>query len=284
LNDLSRQSVIMDATTAQLAALGLSETSAPPATFHGWSRLPDEVKVEILAHNLDQPDVVDAVTHRKVFKAQLEPIIGTQNRELVSLALETYYNRNTFKVTVYELSTRTSCPPAASGHLIKTMEVHVGECGFYAHESLETMLIEWDNGWTSILTPLRPLDEGLINQLTWDRPDFGRARRAWQGSFPNLRTLHFSLRSRFHIQPQVISQLLQLCHRCGVSATQVQRLGERLRETSIELRATKATAVIERILFRPYDDDDGAEEPPVYCECSKPISDRIVQMATKPKD
>jgi len=42
----------------------------PPATFHGWSRLPDELKVEILAQNLDQKDGVDLIAFRPVPQAR----------------------------------------------------------------------------------------------------------------------------------------------------------------------------------------------------------------------
>jgi hypothetical protein len=106
--------------------------------------------VAILAHNLDQPYAVDANTHNKVLKQQLKLMIGTRNRELVSLALETYYNRNTFKVTIATLSvwepTRVSHPPAASGHLIRAMEVQADGCWVFCCHSLEDMLVKRYSG------------------------------------------------------------------------------------------------------------------------------------------
>jgi hypothetical protein len=168
LEDTSRQPVIMAAPTPPLAALEFSETSAPPSTFYGWLRLPDEVKVEILAHNLDQPDVVDANTHRAVLRRHLEPIIGTQNRKFVSLALEAYSNRNTFKVYIHHKDrydhVDISHPSLAYGHLIRKMEVdaigHIFPSGWH---TLRHMLVRAFTGWTRILIPSRPLDEELIN-------------------------------------------------------------------------------------------------------------------------
>jgi hypothetical protein len=70
-----------------------------------------------------------------------------------------------------------------------------------------------------------------------------------------------------------------------------QQLLERHQETSIELRATKATAVFESIPSDPYDNNNNNNNnnndfdgPPVYCECFGPISDLVARMATKPKD
>jgi hypothetical protein len=40
-----------------------SESSTPPTTFHGWSRLPDELKVKILAHNIVHSDAINDNTH-----------------------------------------------------------------------------------------------------------------------------------------------------------------------------------------------------------------------------
>jgi hypothetical protein len=64
-----------------------------------------------------------------------------------------------------------------------------------------------------------------------------------------------------------------------------QQLLERHQETSIELRATKATVVFESIPSDPYDNNNNdSDGPPVYCECFGPISDLVARMTTKPKD
>jgi hypothetical protein len=57
----------------------------------------------------------------------------------------------------------------------------------------------------------------------------------------------------------------------------------------VELRATKATATIERVPYdyEPPDEDTEPEDrikgPPVVCKCTKRLSDRVAVMATKPK-
>jgi hypothetical protein len=245
--------------------------------------------VKILAHNLDQPTAIDGKAHKKILKSLLSPIIGTLNRQLVLIALETYYTWNTFKVTIDHNErvqfVDVNHPPATYGHLIRKMEVHARGCNFVWDTLEEILVLAW-TGWSRVLTPARPLDQQLIAKwaTTNRHPNLDPDKTTWQNSFPNLRTLHITLSSWFDYKESFGS-----CPRCDLCAHRVQDIAGILKETSIELRAIKATATIERV---PYDyespDEDAEPEdrikgPPVVCKCTKRLSDRVAVMATKPK-
>jgi hypothetical protein len=259
-------------------------------TFHWWSRLPDELKVEILAHHLDQPDAIDGKTHKKIIERQLSPIIGTQNRQLVSIALETYYTRNTIVVTVDHNKRVQFCdvnhPPAAYGHFIRKMTVHARACIFVWSTLEELLVLAW-TGWSRLLTPTRPLDQKLIAKwaATNKYPNLNPDKNTWQESFPNLRTLHLTLSSYFPYNEKYGE-----CKKCDLCSHRVQDLAGILKETRIGLKAKKATATIERVPL-DYGESDGDDEDPdeimgplVICKYSKRLSDRIVVVATKPKE
>jgi hypothetical protein len=55
-------------------------------TFHAWSRLPTELKLEILSYHLKQSNSIRRLSHMW----NLGAILGTRNRELVTLGLEAY--------------------------------------------------------------------------------------------------------------------------------------------------------------------------------------------------
>jgi hypothetical protein len=100
--------------------------------------------VKILAHNLDQPTAIDDKAHKKILKSLLSPIIGTLNRQLVLIALETYYTWNTFKVTIDHneraQSVDVNHPPATYGHFIRKVEVHARGC-ISVWDTLEEILV-----------------------------------------------------------------------------------------------------------------------------------------------
>jgi hypothetical protein len=70
----------------------------PPTRFYNWSKLPDELKVEILSHYLTFTDPITAVHHQYLMETILDPLILTGSRDFVALALKTYYNKNTFEL------------------------------------------------------------------------------------------------------------------------------------------------------------------------------------------
>jgi hypothetical protein len=61
-------------------------------TFHGWSRLHDELQIRILAQNLDFDCGLDAYDHYNYFEEHVISLISTRNRHLANLALEVYYD------------------------------------------------------------------------------------------------------------------------------------------------------------------------------------------------
>ncbi|KAF2125803.1 hypothetical protein P153DRAFT_399941 [Dothidotthia symphoricarpi CBS 119687] len=87
---------------APIAELQLLYMSAsPPTTFHDWSRLPVELKLEVLAHHLTFNEKIDRQFHPGVLSNQLGHIIGTKNRELVTMALGTYELNYALQVLLY---------------------------------------------------------------------------------------------------------------------------------------------------------------------------------------
>ncbi|KAF1829935.1 hypothetical protein BDW02DRAFT_125118 [Decorospora gaudefroyi] len=76
----------------------------PPKTFHGWSRLPDELQLEVLSHHLIYYTLIRASTHRELLNKLLFPLIGTRNRHLANLAQEVYYRGNQFAFCISQLS------------------------------------------------------------------------------------------------------------------------------------------------------------------------------------
>ena len=265
------------------------DTSLNTTTFHGWSRLPDELKAQILAHHLGQSSI-DGEEHKKLLKSHLWPIIGTQNRQLVAIALEAYYTRNTFRVTIDHNKRVQFCdvnhPPTTYGHLIRKITVNARSCIFVWVTLEELLVLAW-TGWGRILTPTRPLNKRLILKwaITDKHPNLRRDNTTWQKLFSNLQTLHLTLISYFPY-----NERFGACARCDLCEHRVEDMAGILKETAIELKAEKVTAKIMRVPFdysemrEDEDDFDKIMGAPVVCTCTKRLSDRIAQMATKPKE
>lgn len=112
-----------------------------PEFAEGWRKLPDELRVEVLAHNLvcRQPIVHNHV--RSGDKLRLDCALGTQLRhhlalgpEFASLARQIFYERNTFTVRYNEL------PPIAVRGYIRSISMN--EKHRYSHESVSWKILE----------------------------------------------------------------------------------------------------------------------------------------------
>jgi hypothetical protein len=230
---------------ARLMCLSINSPGA--STFYDWTRLPDELKVEVLTHHLDQDDSIDKDKHEVIFDSRLEPLISTGNRALVTIASETYYTRNLFKVTF--CNSREAWflyyPPTPYGHLIRHLEV----------ENPRSSLIRSIDKLGHSFTAWRYL-------LSSTRPE----NVAWQANFPNLQTLRISM-SRIHEGPWMVRTFRE-CPGCQLYWLSIQKFTEVLAQTSIELKAKKVTAF------------DSTKSD---CGCLNETLRTIERMATKPK-
>jgi hypothetical protein len=208
------------------------------STFHHWTRLPDELKVEVLAHYLDQDDFIDESKHSIIFESHLGPIVGTRNRELTTIALETYYTRNKFKATINEIHvvSRLYYPPASYGYMIRHLQIEITDP--YYLDSLDEE--EWPADWLwvpwhHLLAPTKPTEAEKGAYL-----DTGTV--AWQAHFPNFQTLRVSIDVQCYGYMMKDDTVFHGCRRCGFWTTSTQLFTELLVQSSTELKATHVTA------------------------------------------
>jgi hypothetical protein len=67
-------------------------------SFHLWSSLSTELKLEVLVYCLESPFILGETEHRRILRQTPGPIIQTRNAELVQLAQDVYYKENTFQI------------------------------------------------------------------------------------------------------------------------------------------------------------------------------------------
>jgi len=263
------------------------------ATFQGWSRLPDELKVQILAHNLDQKDGIKpsehdpifadqlmstigtrdpmdgikSTAHTRVFAEQLTSIIGTRNRELTTLALETYYTRNVFKVTIDirfpSHRTYIQHPPPAYGHLIRRMEVLVYTC--YMYMMTPRLLLQKSSTMRHILSPSpkSPLGGDVALNLFALLPHEYSVSTLWQANFMHLQSLAF--RFEYPAQKEIALFIRPgECDHCGLAPFQVERVLTAVQGMHIALQAAKTTVVFTST-----------------CPCLTRLAQLLARMATK---
>ena len=239
----------------------------PPATFHGWSRLPDELKVEILAHNLDQTNGIDSIAHSRVFAEQLTSIIGTRDREFTTLALETYYTRNVFQVTIDE-DIQKKCayvqhPPAAYGHFIRRMEVLA--CTHYLYWMLPRLLVTGSSAMRCILSrsPKSPLGGDDAFDLFALLPHDYIVSTVWQANFMHLQSLAF--RFEYPMQKEIaLFKRPGECDHCGLAPIHVEKVLTAVQGLHMALQAAKTTVVFASA-----------------CPCLTRLAQLLARMATK---
>jgi hypothetical protein len=173
-------------------------TATPPETFHGWPDLPNEIKLEVLAHYLSRTTTIDADTHASIVEGDLGQLISTRNRELVACAIDSYYKSNTFRAKInfnYVDNTGVNdyfsmkYPPAAHGAHIRHLEIDILECNF--GYSFEDTLLPSRSGWRFLLNLTRPLNITAYNRNPYQYrlPAELSRQDEWQARFPHLRTL-----------------------------------------------------------------------------------------------
>jgi hypothetical protein len=252
-----------------------SNPTSAPATFHAWLDLPDELKLKILSHLLDVSDTIEKHGHDRMLATNLRSIIGTRNSHLTTLALETYYKRNTFQATcsltpvnsaedgpdMYQRCFRY--PPRVYGAQLRHLVIVDTHCEF--RRSLEDALLPKRSAWRYLLKASRALDHSRYTLPP--KPTGSLDTESWGAALPNLKTLELQLTLKFQIGFPLLPT------RCIISSGRRLKLEKWLAETEPRFKAQKVEVQIRHTT---------AEKPFfVVCKHCQPSADLIARMSTK---
>jgi hypothetical protein len=216
--------------------------SIKPTTFHAWPDLSVELKLEVFSYLFIFDGEIGQVRHFQYLDGKIDPIIRTNNRELVTLALETYYNQNTFKALVnFRPTGRFSMdhPPVAYAHTVKHLHVYLGSC--MLEQTLEDVAISPASGWRYLCTPPQPRKPNVQLANLWKVN--GHEDSPWQSFFENPVTLDLSIAvafDRFWGGGEV------LCCGCNVEFGTNEPLLKWLATATIGIKALEITGTAKR--------------------------------------
>jgi hypothetical protein len=216
--------------------------SAQLTVFHAWLDLPAELKLEVFSYLFTFDDEIGQVKHIQHLSDKIEPIIRTNNRELVILALVTYYKRNTFKALVnFRPTGRFSMdhPPVAYASTIRHLHVYLGKC--MLDQTLEDVAISPASGWRYLCTPPQPRKPNRHLANLWKVNENDNSH--WQSLFPNLKTLNLSIAVAFD---HIWDDGEVLCCGCDVDFGTNEPLLEWLATATIRIKALKTTVTAKR--------------------------------------
>lgn len=214
-----------------------------PNQFHGWLKLPTELKLEVLSHHLTIIGELDGARHLQAMSNEIDAIIRTNNRELVTLALETYYKLNVFYASLYPRRSGRFImdhPPVAHARIIKHLYVFLGNCDLSF--TPENVLISRASGWRYLCTPPQPQKDSAY-PATMGEVVIPESLE-WQSLFRNLTTLHLSLGITLALRRFIVGS--KLCSGCCVEMAQSEQLLDWLAYTSTGITALKVTVTAER--------------------------------------
>ncbi|KAH6633543.1 hypothetical protein C7974DRAFT_412528 [Boeremia exigua] len=189
--------------------------------FQQWPDFPIELKLEVLQHALHEESPIAHSRHvENLHTGQLSSLIGTRNKELTQLAIDTYYKSNTFTITPNILSTgirtggrvseaRVSMfrPRVQQARLIQRLVVELTTClkqqlthRWFNYRELEPgrMFLHQSSLWNFMFR----LDERRRGEryFQYMREDGGvKKRTEWQRTFTSLKSLvlHVRLGQRY---------------------------------------------------------------------------------------
>jgi hypothetical protein len=153
-------------------------------TFHDWSGLPEELKLEVLSHNLAFAGDIDCWKHRDLLQSTLSPLIATRNRHLTSLAEEVYYNSNCFTIDIEE---ELDCPKPRTAAMIRHLHVKIVDGFLTSPPDPDTMsgVPEW---LLKLQEPFGSTEAGNEWSEPCDQTNPG-SRLHWQTTLTDLHTL-----------------------------------------------------------------------------------------------
>jgi hypothetical protein len=237
------------------------EKASKSATFHAWSRLPTELKLEILSHHLKQSNSIRRLTRMW----NLGAILGTRNRELVTLGLEACYSINELVINsahLFHHGTSIRFPPLAYGKLVRNIR-------FEMRCSIPCVAISTDhyfankrNGWEPFFKKIEPSGTGSEYIRRAKRPD-------WRTLFPSVRNL------ALFISLDDAGRIGKFCT-CGSLSANLHVLNNWLGTAEFELQAENVEVSI-------FNENRLKSVGNQNCQCTKATEDIIKKMATRVK-
>ncbi|KAL5116868.1 hypothetical protein ACEQ8H_005220 [Pleosporales sp. CAS-2024a] len=249
-------------------------SNKPLDTFHDWSRLPTELKLEVLSHHLSFEGRIPDDRHRYHMSNELGRMIGTKNSELVALTIETYYTCNQFWVRIHQLSIPRSFvtyPPPKYATKIRSLVITLQRCIF--DKEHDAFL----HGWRFLFSQPQPLKEARLGN-----DDSGMSlqdtNQKWQTLFVGLKTVLIQL-----YPPIFHSQELfeRSCYPCGLHSKGWDELKTRLADSKMGIKAKNVEVVW---LFWPWIWTFNPDSRPILkitCSCPEQVNKLITQMITK---
>jgi hypothetical protein len=101
-------------------------------SFHFWGRLPTEMKLEVLFHNLSNLNVpplqrITEYNHMEVFDQHVGPYLKSENREFYDWARDAYYRNNNFDPSLIP-QRRITPSPALSFPSCGSLSFNLNSC------------------------------------------------------------------------------------------------------------------------------------------------------------
>jgi len=226
-------------------ATGTEEPVIPVSRpFHAWARLPDELKCEVLSHNLTLDGRIDKRKHAQCLQSGLFPLLATRNRHLANIAQEVYYNNNVFELCIgcrmqtgdvklgkgysFPPEDRISglwCPKPHTAAMIRHLHIVAMNCKVGIEKGL--ICASHSTSWMYLID-LPPRDYWVNG--TKDNAPRANINPEWQERFVNLHTLGIEWRLERDIMPGCfledgIGDMLRAC---------IEKSGIRLRAPKVE--------------------------------------------------
>ncbi|KAL1600739.1 hypothetical protein SLS60_007127 [Paraconiothyrium brasiliense] len=148
------------------------DLSAPLYRGTNWPQLPTEIRVEILSYLVIDKECIFRRTHEGMMKEILGTLIEAGNRDLATLALETYYKRNQFFVECK--SQYVTYPNPRWSPIIRDLVVEAENFSHEPKDCSASLDIEYPGFF-------RNSRQARIGDLT-----------QWQSGFTNLRKLRLN--------------------------------------------------------------------------------------------
>jgi hypothetical protein len=209
--------------------------SATSPTFHAWDRLPEELKLEVLSHNLTFEESIGAYIHKQYLQSTLYPLIGTRNRHLASLAQEVCYKTNQFKININD---DLEHPKPRTAAMMRHLHVDIFKCLLFSPPDPDIMVEA-----SKCLFKLQEPFECRSEQGDQTNSESGLH---WQTTFTGLQTLKLTWYAR-RIEIQLLPS--ECC--CSDPATRWKAIKDWLGKTEMLLRARKVECEMHAQYLRP---------------------------------
>ncbi|KAH7371661.1 hypothetical protein BKA66DRAFT_443861 [Pyrenochaeta sp. MPI-SDFR-AT-0127] len=220
------------------------------AMFHPWSRLPFELKLQIISYSVADRYAQRDKRNIKHLKNALIPLIRVGNEELARLAKEAFYTTNVFIVATTAIKRgysfpQLTYPPRIFGKWVRHLEIRLN---LYLLNSAEQTFFLGHNELSWLVMPKLRLDSSVLRPSCIDFEE-AQSRVNWQDHFPHIQNLKFDI-CILAAQPS----RYDLHHNAPLSCfgTRVKDLAEFLQTCEIPINAKKVE-IVQRSVPSPTD-------------------------------